>query len=47
MEQGDAILCTKSKKVVAATKAISAEQAPSAKQQKDFVLKEVLPAVQR
>ena len=47
VEQGDAILCTKSKAVATATKAISQEKTPSAKQLKDFVLGKVLPAVQR
>ena len=47
IEQGNAILCTKSKAVATATKAISQEKSPSVKQLKDFVLGKVLPAVQR
>ena len=47
IEQGNAILCTKSKAVATATKAISREKSPSVKQLKDFVLGKVLPAVQR
>jgi hypothetical protein len=45
--QGDAILCTKSKVVATATETISRKKAPSVKEQKDFVLGKVLPAVQR
>ena len=47
VEQGNAILCTKSKAVATASKAISQEKSPSVKQLKDFVLGKVLPAVQR
>ena len=47
VEKGDAILCAKSKAVAAATKAISGEKTPSVTQLKNFVLGEVLPAVQR
>jgi hypothetical protein len=47
VEQGDAILCTKSKAVATASKAISQEKSPSAKKLKAFVIGKVLPAVQR
>ena len=47
VEKGDAILCAKSRAVAAATKAISRQKTPSVNQLKNFVLGEVLPAVQR
>ena len=47
VEQGNAILCTKSKAVATASKAISQEKSPSVKKLKAFVLVKVLPAVQR
>ena len=47
VDKGDAILCAKSKAVARATKTISQEKTPSVKQLKNFVLGEVLPAVQR
>ena len=47
VEQGNAILCTKSKAVATASKAISQEKSPSVKKLRAFVLVKVLPAVQR
>ena len=47
VQQGNAILCTKSKAVAIASKAISQEKSPSVKKLRAFVLGRVLPAVQR